>query len=116
MNMFNIMAIEGSKNLQDDSKQRFKANFYHENARITKTRHHNSYGQQNLLFWVSKTDNEMTEIFSSDSSLIESEFFLVIFSIGLGVIEQIVMFWTHMGMGFIQKERSHLQAIGNLSR
>ena len=50
MNMFNIMAIEGSKNLQDDSKQRFKANFYHENARITKAGHQNSYGQQKILF------------------------------------------------------------------
>ena len=92
MNMFNIMAIEGSKNLQDDSKQRFKANFYHENARITKTGHQNSYGQQKILFRVSKIDNEITVIFSSDSWLLESEFFLVIFSIGLGVIEQIVMF------------------------
>ena len=110
------MAIEGSKNLQDDSKQRFKANFYHENARITKTGHHNSYGEQKILFWVSKIDNEMTKIFFSHSILIESEFFLVIFSIGLGVIEQIVMFWNHMDMGFIQKEGSHIQAIGNPSQ
>ena len=45
-----------------------------------------------------------------------SKFFLVIFSIGLGVIEQIVMFWNHMDMGFIQKEGSHIQAIGNPSQ
>ena len=50
MNMFNLMAIEGSKNLQNNSKQRFKADFYHENARITKTGHQNSYGQQKILF------------------------------------------------------------------
>ena len=50
MNMFNLMAAEGSKNLKDNSKQRFKADFYHENARITKTRHYNSYGEQNILF------------------------------------------------------------------
>ena len=86
------MAIEGSKNLQNNSKQRFKADFYHENARITKTGHQNSYGQQKILFWVSNIDNEMTIIFSSDSWLIKSELYLVIFSIGLGVIEQIVMF------------------------
>jgi hypothetical protein len=47
-----------------------------------------------------------------------SKFFLVIFSIGLGVIEQIVMFWHHMEinmeMHFFQKEKSPLQAIGNL--
>ena len=66
------MAIEGSKNLKNNSKQRFKADFYHENARITKAGHHNSYGQQKILFWVSNIDNEMTIIFSSDSWLIES--------------------------------------------
>ena len=50
MNMFNPMATEGSKNLKNNSKQRFKADFYHENARITKTGHHNSYGEQKILF------------------------------------------------------------------
>ena len=52
-----------------------EANFYHENARITKTRHQNSYGQQKIPFRVSKIDNEITVIFSSDSWLLESEFF-----------------------------------------
>ena len=50
MNMFNLMATEGSKNLENDSKQRFKPDLYHENARITKTGHHNSYGEQKILF------------------------------------------------------------------
>ena len=47
---FYLIAVEGSKDFKNNSKQRFKADFYHENARITKTRHHNSYGQQKILF------------------------------------------------------------------
>ena len=45
-----------------------------------------------------------------------SKLSLVMSSIGLGVIEQVVIFWHHMGIVFFQKEKSPLPAIGNLRK